>query len=75
MNRAGRSARLNRDLKGVNRRMKWRIRSVLCLALAWLMTVSVCLAEETPDLKDDFFEAVNAEWLAQAEIPADSRCV
>ena len=75
MNRAGRSARLNRDLKGVNRRMKWRIRSVLCLALAWLMTVSVCLAEETPDLKDDFFEAVNAEWLAQAEIPADSASV
>lgn len=48
---------------------------MLCLALAWLMTVSVCLAEETPDLKDDFFEAVNAEWLAQAEIPADSASV
>ena len=49
-----------------------RARNVLCLVMALLMTVSVCLAEETPSLKDDFYEAVNAEWLAQAEIPSDA---
>lgn len=49
-----------------------RAKSVLCLVLALLMAASMCLAEETPSLKDDFYEAVNAEWLAQAEIPSDA---
>lgn len=52
--------------------MMVRARNVLCLVMALLMAVSVCLAEETPSLKDDFYEAVNAEWLAQAQIPSDA---
>ena len=31
--------------------------------------------EETVSLKDDFYEAVNAEWLANAELPADQAAV
>ena len=49
-----------------------RARNVLCLVMALMMAVSVCLAEETPSLKDDFYAVVNAEWLEQTEIPSDA---
>lgn len=48
-------------------------RAVPCSGMA---DVSIRLpGRRDADLKDDFFEAVNAEWLAQAEIPADSASV
>lgn len=52
--------------------MKLKIKSAVCLVLALMMAASVCLAQEAPSLKDDFYEAVNAQWLAEAEIPSDS---
>ncbi len=52
--------------------MKLQIRSAVCLVLILVMTISICFAQETPSLKDDFYEAVNAQWLAEAEIPSDS---
>lgn len=55
--------------------MKHQIRRLACLALALAMLVTVALAEETPDLKDDFYEAINAQWLAETEIPSDSSTV
>lgn len=42
---------------------------VLALAVCMLLLTSTALAEVSP--KDDFYAAVNAEWLAEAEIPAD----
>ena len=41
--------------------MKHAIRRLACLALALAMLATTALAQETPDLKDDFYEAVNAE--------------
>lgn len=55
--------------------MKHAIRRLACLALALAMLATTALAQETPDLKDDFYEAVNAEWLAETELPADASSV
>jgi hypothetical protein len=41
--------------------MKYQIRKFACLVLALAMLASAALAEQAPDLKDDFYEAVNAE--------------
>ena len=60
------------EAKEVDSRMIMRARNVLCLVMALMMAVSVCLAEETPSLKDDFYAVVNAEWLEQTEIPSDA---
>lgn len=49
------------EAKEVDSRMIMRARNVLCLVMALMMAVSVCLAEETPSLKDDFYAVVNAE--------------
>ena len=43
--------------------------------MALALLIPAALAEEIPDLKDDFYEAVNAEWLAETEIPPDAASV
>ena len=48
---------------------------LVCLVLALALLIPAALAEEIPDLKDDFYEAVNAEWLAETEIPPDAASV
>ena len=52
--------------------MTLRFRKGLCLFVALMTLAATAVAQETPSLKDDFYEAVNAEWLAQAEIPSDA---
>ena len=42
------------------------------LHLMLALCMGGALAQETPDLKDDFYASVNAQWLAETEIPADS---
>lgn len=51
--------------------MKKKMLCALFLALLTLALACRGLAEEAVSLKDDFYEAVNGEWLASAEIPAD----
>lgn len=48
------------------------MKCMLSLVLALMMMTSAALAQEAPSLKDDFYEAVNAEWLSQTQIPADA---
>ena len=55
--------------------MKYQIRKFACLVLALAMLAFAALAEQAPDLKDDFYEAINAEWLAEAEIHSDASTV
>ena len=55
--------------------LRKRFLRVLCAALALAFAGASCLAEAAPGLKDDFYEAVNAEWLASAEIPSDQAAV
>ena len=43
---------------------------LLCLLVA-LMVFAMAGAAETVSLKDDFYEAVNADWMAEAVIAAD----
>lgn len=43
----------------------------LCLALALALTCACAAFAEEVSLKDDFYESVNAQWLAEAEIPSD----
>ncbi|MED9958005.1 MAG: hypothetical protein UFE80_02325 [Christensenellales bacterium] len=38
---------------------QWNV--LVCLVLALALLIPAALAEEIPDLKDDFYEAVNAE--------------
>ena len=43
---------------------------LLCLCVA-LLVFATAGAAETVSLKDDFYEAVNADWMAEAVIAAD----
>lgn len=52
---------------------KWMLKA-LCLCMATMLLAGGALAE-TPSPKDDFYEAVNAQWLSTAEIPADKPAV
>ncbi|MEA4896663.1 MAG: M13 family metallopeptidase [Christensenellaceae bacterium] len=53
--------------------MKKLIRSMLGIAMAVTLFAGNAMAvlAQAPSLKDDFYDAVNAEWYASAEIPAD----
>lgn len=50
--------------------MKKNVLSLLCLLMVLALSASG-FAEEAVSIKDDFYEAVNAQWLAEAEIPSD----
>ncbi len=52
--------------------MKKLTLSLLASILMLALCMGGALAQETPDLKDDFYASVNAQWLAETEIPADS---
>ncbi len=51
--------------------MKKRTACMLAMCMAILLFVSNGLAVGIPSVKDDFYEAVNGEWIASAVIPAD----
>lgn len=51
--------------------VKRTIWGMACLVIVFALTVASCLAEDVSSLEDDFYEAVNAEWMASAEIPSD----
>lgn len=51
--------------------MKTSLFRALCLAMGLCLVATFGLAEETPSLKDDFYENVNAQWLSTAEIASD----
>lgn len=52
--------------------MKNKLIRLFCMLIACLLlTGSLASAQEAGSLKDDFYDAVNAEWMATAEIPAD----
>ena len=49
---------------------------LLCLAVAMAFIATSCVAEAVaPNLKDDFYEAINADWIASAEIPSNTAVV
>lgn len=57
-------------MEGIER-MKNKFYRALCLSICLCLIAAYGLAEETPSLKDDFYENVNAQWLSTAEIPSD----
>ena len=57
--------------------MKRKSLCVLCVCLAAMLFAgnAVAVKADTLSLKDDFYEAVNGEWIASAAIPADKPSV